>query len=127
VCGPEKLLAGLEDAFSGKLATTLHMERFHPKEIVLEEPDHEFEVYCTKSDVEFTVAVEESILMAADFAGVEISGDCMEGTCGACETTVIEGDVSHRDSIMTSEQQKTGGTMMICVSRARGQRITLDL
>lgn len=127
VCGPEKLLCALEMAFTGERENTLHMERFHPKEIVLEEPNREFQVYCAKSDVELSVPADESILMAADFAGVEVTGDCMEGTCGSCETVVLEGEISHRDSIMTKEQQETSETMMICVSRARGQRIVINL
>jgi ferredoxin-NADP reductase len=126
-CGPEKLLIGLEQAFAAVGNKTLHIERFHPKEIILDEPDHEFQVYCAKSEIEITVAADESILMAADAAGVDITGDCMEGTCGACETKVISGDVSHRDSIMTEEQQVSSGTMMICVSRARASQLTLDL
>lgn len=125
-CGPERLMLALESEMTGKLVDNLHLERFHPREIVDDGVDTEFIVYCQKSDEELVIPSDESLLMAADFAGIEISGDCMEGTCGACETRVIEGEIIHRDSVLSQKARAEGETMMICVSRARG-RIVLDL
>jgi ferredoxin len=67
--------------------------------------------------------------MAADFEGVIVPGDCLEGTCGSCETRVLEGEVEHRDSIFTAQQRQESTTMMICVSRAKPgcDRLVLDL
>jgi ferredoxin len=75
------------------------------------------------------VPEDESILMAADFEGVIVPGDCLEGTCGSCETSVLSGEVEHRDSILSSPARASSQTMMICVSRAkRGcARLELDL
>lgn len=126
-CGPERLMLSLESAIGDEGINRIHVERFHPREIKFSEPDHEFTVYCQKSDEEITVPIDESILMAADFAGIEISGDCLEGTCGACETRVFEGEVDHRDSVLSAQAQAEGGTMMICVSRAKGKRLVIDL
>ncbi len=50
-----------------------------------------------------------------------------EGTCGTCETDIVEGEADHRDAVLTAEEQATGETMMICVSRCRGARLVLDL
>lgn len=125
-CGPERLMLAVEEALGEANGSRCHVERFHPREIEITEPDTDIEVYCQKSDVELIVPADESILMTADFAGVEIEGDCMEGTCGSCETRVISGMVDHRDSILSADARKKGDTMMICVSRARG-RLVLDL
>ncbi|HEX3680287.1 MAG TPA: 2Fe-2S iron-sulfur cluster-binding protein, partial [Galbitalea sp.] len=51
---------------------------------------------------------------------------CREGTCGTCETEVIEGEIDHRDSFL-SEVERESGLMMICCSRALSERIVLDL
>jgi ferredoxin-NADP reductase len=126
-CGPERLLVALEEAVSDDNPSRIHVERFHPREVTLAEPPQSFTVYCQKSDIEIDVDVDETILMAADFAGVNIQGDCMEGTCGACETRVIEGEVDHRDSVLSPQARSDGDTMMICISRARGTRLVLDL
>ncbi|WP_457452396.1 2Fe-2S iron-sulfur cluster-binding protein [Streptomyces sp. M18.1] len=35
--------------------------------------------------------------------GVEGLSSCTEGTCGTCETEVVEGEPDHRDSLLTEE------------------------
>lgn len=123
-CGPERLLEALE-AEMGE-SDLLHIERFAPKDQIFE-PNRSFTVYAQKSDIEFEVPEDESILVAADFEGIEVEGDCLEGTCGSCETRIIEGAVDHRDSILTPKQRRENLCMMVCVSRSLGERIVLDL
>lgn len=48
-------------------------------------------------------------------------------TSTACETFVLDGECDHRDSLLSADERASGKTMMICVSRARGQRIVLDM
>ncbi len=60
-------------------------------------------------------------------AGVSILGSCHEGICGTCEQIVLDGHVDHRDSILTQDERARNETMMICVSRCRSERLTLDL
>lgn len=123
-CGPDRLLAELEKILGD--GDQLHTERFAPREQTFE-PNKSFTVIAERSGTEFEVPDDESILVAADFEGIEVEGDCLEGTCGSCETRIIEGAVEHRDSILTNKQRKENKTMMICVSRAVGDRLTLDL
>jgi ferredoxin-NADP reductase len=129
-CGPERLMGAIEETMGGAgLLTNVRVERFEPKPVEDEAPNEEFVVYAAKSDVEFVVPEDESILVAADFEGVVVPGDCLEGTCGSCETRVLSGEVDHRDSILNFQARAESATMMICVSRAqRGcARLELDL
>lgn len=123
-CGPERLLDALEASLGD--SDRLHVERFSPKpqEFL---PNRAFTVVAARSGVEFDVPEDESILVAADFEGIEVEGDCLEGTCGSCETQIIDGEIEHRDSILTPRQRRDGACMMICVSRAISDRIVLDL
>jgi len=127
-CGPERLMGTIEETMrgAGRLAN-LRLERFEPKPISCDAVNEEFVVYATKSDVEFVVPEDESILVAADFEGVVVPGDCLEGTCGSCETRVLSGEVEHRDSILNFQAQVESATMMICVSRARPGCVRLEL
>nr|WP_254631707.1 2Fe-2S iron-sulfur cluster binding domain-containing protein [Curtobacterium sp. Csp1] len=54
---------------------------------------------------------------------------CREGTCGTCETPVLEGAVEHRDTVLSPEEQADDRSMMVCVSRARRgcPRLVLEL
>ncbi len=73
------------------------------------------------------VAPGQSILAALARAGVPVPSSCQEGTCASCETGVLEGEVEHRDSVLTDEERAAGQSMMLCVSRARSRRLVLDL
>ena len=46
--------------------------------------------------------------------------------CGP-KTAVLDGVPDHRDSVLTDDERQGGDCMMICVSRARGDRLVLDL
>lgn len=76
---------------------------------------------------EVTVPRGCSIIEALGNAGIRTLSSCQKGTCGTCESVIIGGAADHRDSVLSAEEHAAQETMMICVSRARGNRITLDL
>jgi ferredoxin-NADP reductase len=123
-CGPEALLAAVEREWP---AEVLRTERFHPKEpSAAAGPDRPMTVVLRSSGRTVDVAADQSILDALEQAGEDVPSSCREGTCATCETSVLEGEIDHRDSILTAAEQESGKMMMICVSRARGDRLVLD-
>ncbi len=123
-CGPARLIEAVELAARGR---QLVVERFEPKEIgapMLAEP---FEVELAFSGIELTVPPERSILDVVEEAGVLVLSSCREGTCGTCETRVMDGEIDHRDSILTPDEQDANDVMYICVSRSAGPKLTLEL
>ncbi|GHG87280.1 PDR/VanB family oxidoreductase [Amycolatopsis acidiphila] len=126
-CGPEPLIAATETVCAARPALRLHVERFTPVALPDDASDTEFEVECAESGLTVSVPPGTSILQAVREAGIEVLSSCSEGTCGTCETDVLEGTPEHRDSVLTPEERKAGESMMICVSRCRGRRLVLDL
>lgn len=122
-CGPGPLLDAVEERCPTE---RLRVERFSPKAQVGVE-NSEFEVELAQSGRTVTVAADVSVLDAVRGAGVEVLFSCTEGTCGTCETDVLEGTPDHRDSVLTDAERESGETMMVCVSRCRGKRLVLDL
>ena len=122
-CGPGPLLDAVEERCPRGV---LRVERFQPKEQETG-PDSEFEVVLEHAGKTLTVPVGVSVLDTVRAAGVEVLYSCTEGTCGTCETDVLEGIPDHRDSVLSDEEREAGETMLICVSRCRGQRLVLDL
>ncbi|MFE7890046.1 PDR/VanB family oxidoreductase [Streptomyces sp. NPDC057412] len=122
-CGPGPLLDAVEERCP---PGALRVERFQPKEQPAR-ADGEFDVELACSGLTVTVRPGVSVLDAVRAAGVEVLYSCTEGTCGTCETDVLDGTPDHRDSVLTAEEQASGETMMICVSRCRGRRLLLDL
>ncbi|MFD5541019.1 PDR/VanB family oxidoreductase [Streptomyces sp. NPDC127079] len=122
-CGPGPLLDAVEERCP---AGVLRVERFRPKEQEAGE-EREFEVVLAQSGRTVTVVPGVSVLDTVRAAGVEVLFSCTEGTCGTCETDVLEGTPDHRDSVLTEQERAAGETMLICVSRCRGERLVLDL
>jgi ferredoxin-NADP reductase len=128
-CGPARMLAALEQeaAASGWPAGTLHLERFEAREVTEPVRHEAFEVELEISGMTLTVPPDRSILEVVEDAGVLVLSSCREGTCGTCETPVVSGEVDHRDSVLTPDEQATNEVMMICVSRAACPRLVLEL
>ena len=40
---------------------------------------------------------------------------------------VIEGDIDHRDYVLSASEKAAGNVIQICISRALGPRLVLDL
>lgn len=126
-CGPEPLLNAVEQRCADWPKRSLHVERFVARplsEPVLTGP---FEVHLAQSDLTLTIPPDRSILSVLEEAGAPVLSSCAEGTCGTCETPVLEGLPDHRDSVLDEEAREAGDCMMICVSRSCTERLVLDL
>ncbi|MFF4415402.1 PDR/VanB family oxidoreductase [Streptosporangium sp. NPDC001559] len=126
-CGPEGLLAALEDVCAPFPKGTLRTERFAPRDALFSDDDKPFEVTAEQSGVTVTVEPGRTILHALDEAGVMVFSSCEEGICGTCETRVIAGTPDHRDSVLTDLDRERGDVMMICCSRAISDSLVLDI
>lgn len=117
-CGPEPLLRAVEEHTAHWPRNALRTERFAPKPVHRSAPDAPFEVEFADSGTVVGVGAQETILEAAEKAGLPVVSSCKTGTCGTCETPVVAGRADHRDSILTPLEQEANETMLICVSRA---------
>jgi ferredoxin len=89
-------------------------------------PDQPFTVVL-KDGSEIAVLADQTILDAIEATGRRMLNSCREGNCGTCETDITFGEADHRDEVLTAEEKAEQFSMMICVSRAKGDRIGLDL
>ncbi|MFP7761060.1 PDR/VanB family oxidoreductase [Marisediminicola sp. LYQ85] len=126
-CGPTRLIEAVESACAEWPTSRLHIEHFEAKEFgepVWQEP---FEVELALSGMTLEVPLDRTILEVVEEQGVLVVSSCRVGTCGTCETPVLDGEIEHRDSVLTPDEQDGQDTMMICVSRAACPRLVLDL
>lgn len=124
-CGPEPLLAAVETLCATRPEGMLHIERFKAREASGEA--RTFEVELRRSRTTLVIPPDKTILQTIQAAGLIVPCSCEEGTCGTCETNVIEGEPDHRDSVLSKAEQDSNRVMMICVSRAKGDRLVIDL
>jgi len=126
-CGPAPMMAAFEAITESLPAETIHVEYFSPKPVETGGADAGFTVVLQKTGKTVEVAADETILDAVKRVGIVPDTSCEDGICGTCETRILEGVADHRDSVLTKKEQEAGKTMMICVSRCKGDRLVLDL
>lgn len=123
-CGPEPLM----DAVAAALPEghPLHLERFSAATGDAAGPGSgAFEVELRRSGRTVPVAAGQSVLAAVRAAAPHVAYSCEQGFCGTCQQRVLEGEIDHRDDLLTDDER--GDSMLICVSRCRGGRLVLDL
>jgi ferredoxin len=132
-CGPAPLMDALIERMAGAgRGDELYLERFSAATptapAATEDGDGAFEIELARSDMVLSVRPDQSVLDAVREAGVEHPSSCEMGFCGTCETTVLSGDVDHRDDLFTPAERASCASLLICVSRAKGcGRLVLDI
>ncbi|MER7573066.1 PDR/VanB family oxidoreductase [Streptomyces sp. NPDC126514] len=117
-CGPEGLMAAVAERAPG-----VRTERFSPRAPA--GGDGSFEVELRRSGRVLTVPAGSSVLAAVRAELPNTLYSCEQGFCGTCQQRVLEGEVDHRDELLTDAERDD--SMLICVSRARGERLVLDM
>ncbi|MFJ3894580.1 PDR/VanB family oxidoreductase [Streptomyces sp. NPDC090083] len=121
-CGPEEMMAAVAERFPD-----VRLERFAPRAQLggASGGDTAFEVELRRSGRTLTVAADSTVLAAVRAELPDTLYSCEQGFCGTCQQRVVEGEVEHRDELLTDAERDD--SMLICVSRARGERIVLDM
>ncbi|VVE77258.1 cytochrome P450/oxidoreductase [Pandoraea sputorum] len=127
-CGPVRMLDGLAQCCAHWPDDTLRVEHFQSQLGTLDpEKEHAFEVTLKDSGITVMVPADQTLLTALRAANIDVQSDCEEGLCGSCEVQVLEGDVDHRDVVLTRTERDANTKMMSCCSRACGKKLVLAL
>ncbi|WP_417618258.1 PDR/VanB family oxidoreductase [Oceanisphaera sp.] len=125
VCGPQPLIDAVIESGNALLGKErVHFENFGE----VASGGSSFEVHFQRSGFSLEIGEDSSILQAIENdKRIDIECLCRNGVCGTCETTILEGEADHRDHYLDDEERAAQKTMMLCVSRAKGSRLVLDL
>lgn len=127
-CGPGPLLDALESASAHWPAGSLHIERFAAKDLPASAGALEsFEVVCQRSGVTLKIGPSQSILDAAQDAGIKVLSSCRAGVCGTCDVDVLDGQPDHRDSVLSAAEKASNEFMLVCISRSLSAQLVLDM
>lgn len=129
VCGPTPFMDEARRIAAGCANLTgIHWEYFTPPAPA---PQTGGSTACTvrlaRSGKTLEVPADKSILQVLIENAVAVDSSCMEGVCGLCATRVLEGEPDHRDEALSDDDRQRGSLMTVCVSRARGGVLVLDL
>jgi len=127
VCGPKGMIDAVIDG-----AVARGWDRKDLKSELFTEAapvagDHAFEVELAQSGRVVQVPADRSILDVLIDEGLDPLFDCKRGECGVCSCQVIDGEIDHRDYYLDDAEKASGTVMQVCVSRAKGKRLVLDM
>ena len=127
VCGPATLIEAVaaHAASAGISGDRLHAERFTTD--AARPSDHEFVLHLSRSARDLVVPRGRSILEVLESHAIKVPSSCRVGNCKTCATRVLAGIPAHRDEVLTEEEKSQQKLMCVCVSRAEGAELSLDL
>ena len=127
LCGPSGLIDAARTAATaaGVANEQIHVELFATPQAQAD--DAAFEVELSGTGEVHVVPAGHSIIDVLEAAGHDLIYDCQRGDCGICQTTVISGTPDHRDVVLSDQEKAAGNVMQICVSRAKSERLVLEL
>ena len=116
-CGPDRYMEGVVQAAArqGFPEEARHLEYFSAPE----QPDyvnHGFTVTLAKTGKELAVNADETLADVLNANGIPIDVKCSDGICGVCKCGLLEGDVEHRDYVLSNSQRES--EIITCQSRA---------
>lgn len=126
-CGPARMLDAVQQSMRRWPEGRLHVEHFAaeaPPQAADEQP---FTVELKISGLTLQVPAGTRLLDALRAANIDVASDCEEGLCGTCEVPVLEGEILHRDHVLSPAERAEGRRMMSCCSRAAGGKLVLNL
>jgi vanillate O-demethylase ferredoxin subunit len=128
-CGPAGFMKACAAATAHWPSGTVHCEHFKAPDSAdgpagAARKEGEFEVHLKRTGITVQVTADQSIVRAIELAGHRVPTSCLSGLCGACKVSYLEGEVDHRDYIL-SDGEKTQ-YMTLCVSRAKSPSLTID-
>jgi phthalate 4,5-dioxygenase reductase component len=122
-CGPRPLMEAVRAMTDHWSSTAVHFEAFSEAE-THKATDKVFKIKLARSGKEFEVPTNKTILEVLRENGYEVPSSCETGTCGTCRTKMVAGIADHRDLVLAEHEK--ADTIMICVSRAQTDEITID-
>ena len=127
ICGPGPMLEATRAIASGQgwEDASVHFEYF--KNTTEIDDTTSFQIDLARSAMTLTVPAGKSILDVLRENGINMTSSCEQGACGTCRCGVIEGEVNHQDVYLSDAEKAEGKSIMTCVSRAKSDRLILDI
>lgn len=123
-CGPQGLMDAVRDMTGHWPDSAIHFESFGA-DTRPHADDQPFDIELARSGGSLHVEVGQTMLQVLHLNRVTVPSSCESGTCGSCKVGLLGGEADHRDQVLLPHERSDH--VMVCVSRARGAKLVLDL
>lgn len=149
LCGPPGMMAAMREQLAelGVPEAQLHTEAFGPASLPADASELEVKeapanaaakraglkskmapttVTFSISGVSAALPADETVLEAAEQAGVEIPYACRVGECGVCVTKLLSGEVTMEVETGLAPEDKQNGYILACQAKSTGQPLVVE-
>ncbi|WP_321326308.1 PDR/VanB family oxidoreductase [Thiomicrorhabdus sp.] len=124
ICGPQSLI---DSVLNEAKKTSWPKSHIHYEAFSAPKPGKPFIVELKKAGKTIYVSEDQTLLEALEANDIEIPNMCRGGVCGQCISSVSEGEIEHRDHFLSEKEHAENHCIMPCVSRAKSNRLGLDI
>ena len=127
-CGPAEFM---DAVYATALAKGWNEDALHREYFSVPEgpqyTNHPFMLQLQRSGRSIRVPADMAATVALKQAGITVDVKCSDGLCGVCSTAYLEGEVEHRDYVLSRSQRAS--RVILCCSRAKDANgtIVIDL
>ncbi len=123
VCGPDGFMRSTQELLLnlGLPEDSYNQESFSiaPLPIPDDMSGASYNIHFSKSGISTEIRGNQTVLDAAEAAGVEVSYSCRAGLCGTCKSGIKKGDVQAPNAMGLSEGDSAEGHFLPCCSYAK--------
>ncbi|QHL86748.1 2Fe-2S iron-sulfur cluster binding domain-containing protein [Nibribacter ruber] len=134
VCGPENYmrmctygLRGAQVPFENIRKETFSTQKVHLKATPPDKDRHKIELVWQKETHHFWAQYPDTILQAAQKAGISLPYSCEVGKCGNCAARCAQGQVWMSYNEVLTQKKLDQGYVLTCVGHPVGGDVTLEL
>ncbi|MEO1652370.1 MAG: fatty acid desaturase [Bacteroidota bacterium] len=128
VCGPAGFNHWIkETALSQGWSNHQIKQEVFAKNYPDQKENHSFELVLQKSGKSISVEKNLTIIDSLLLHNIKVEYTCLQGTCGTCLCPIVDGEADHRDAVLREEEKLENKQLCLCVSRAKGDRLVIDL
>lgn len=122
VCGPD---AFMQVAKSALVALGLPQAQYDQESFNIDASEPEsndsnvYKIKFTSSDLEVEIGANQTVLEAAEAAGIYPDYSCLAGICGTCNSQLVSGKIHAPNARVLDEEDINNGEFLPCCSYAR--------
>ncbi len=130
VCGPDGYMSATKELLFG---LGLPKDKYNQESFSIEPlplPDDassaSYNIVFAESGITAEIRGNQTVLDAAEAAGIEVSYSCRAGICGTCKSDIKSGDIQASNAMGLSDEDSTDGRFLPCCSYAKSD-LVVDL
>jgi len=127
LCGPAGMLSAAIQTAQDNHWSDAHVHFEYFKNTTQRDTSSSFTVELARSGLTLAVPTGKSLLEILRENTVSVPSSCEQGTCGTCRVSVLEGTPDHQDVYLSDTDKARNHCLMSCVSRAKSDKLVLDL